>query len=101
VGWANCGVDASSRPIGYGVTAFCDHSGCSKEIDRGLAYACGGMHGDSEYSCEKYFCEDHMGFIFIECIAGQESASVCKQCEADWEEHHTERCILCANAIEN
>lgn len=33
-------------PIGYAWEATCDHPGCEKQIDRGLAYACGGMHGN-------------------------------------------------------
>lgn len=101
MGWGNCGLDTAGRPIGYSIASSCDDPLCDKWIDRGLAYACGGMHGESEYSCEKYFCEDHMGFIFIECIAGQEGTSVCRECEALWEEHHIKRCILCANALES
>jgi hypothetical protein len=60
MGWANCGEDKNGRPIGYAHSSVCDHDGCNKEIDRGLSYACGGMHGDDEYSCEKYFCYEHM-----------------------------------------
>ena len=57
--WANCGTDSKGRPIGYAHRATCDHPGCDTEIDRGLSYACGGMHGESEVSCEGYFCEEH------------------------------------------
>jgi hypothetical protein len=59
MGWMNCGSDSQGRPIGYGFEATCDHPGCKKEIHRGLSYACGGMHGEDEISCEKYFCEEH------------------------------------------
>jgi hypothetical protein len=48
------------RDIGYGVPALCDHPGCNKEIDRGLAYVCCGSEpygGDD--GCGLYFCEEH------------------------------------------
>jgi hypothetical protein len=60
--WSDCGKDSQGRPIGYAHAATCDHPGCNKEIDRGLSYACGGMHGNTEIGCEKYFCEDHLEF---------------------------------------
>lgn len=60
MGWGHCGHDSNGRPIGYSIEAFCDHPGCKKEIDRGLSYACGGMHGETEWGCEKYFCSDHL-----------------------------------------
>lgn len=60
MGWANCGTDSLGRNIGYAHAGTCDHPGCKKKIDRGLAYACGGMHGEDEVSCEKYFCEEHL-----------------------------------------
>lgn len=49
-----------NRDIGYGVPAFCDHPGCGKEIDRGLAYVCCGEqpHG-GEDGCGLYFCDEH------------------------------------------
>lgn len=62
MGWANCGDDSKGRPIGYAHPATCDHDGCDKPIDRGLAYACGGMHGEEDYSCEGYFCSEHLVF---------------------------------------
>lgn len=58
--WANCGEDSKGRPIGYAHAATCDHDGCTARIDRGLAYACGGMHGEFDNACEGYFCEKHM-----------------------------------------
>lgn len=60
--WAYCGTDSSGREIGYSIEAVCDEPGCEKEIDRGLAFACGGEHGEDEYSCERYFCEKHRGY---------------------------------------
>lgn len=59
MGWASCGTDSEGRPIGYGYEGTCDHDGCEEEIDRGLSYVCGEMHGEDEYSCEKYFCNKH------------------------------------------
>lgn len=61
MGWANYGEDSQGRPIGYAHEAICDHPSCDAKIDRGLSYACGDMHGDDEISCEKYFCDDHLG----------------------------------------
>ena len=58
MGW-KAGI-SNGRPVGYGIDAVCDFPGCEKEIDRGLWYACAGMHGQQQYGCEKYFCEDHM-----------------------------------------
>ncbi len=64
MGWADCGKDSNGRPIGYAFPATCDHPGCKAKIDRGLAYACGGMHGeqstDDIWCCEGYFCEKHL-----------------------------------------
>lgn len=60
MGWANCGTDSKGRPIGYAHEATCDHPGCTEKIDRGLSYACGGMHGEEGYACEGYFCSKHM-----------------------------------------
>jgi hypothetical protein len=60
MGWSDCGTDSMGRPIGYAHVATCDHPGCDTVIDRGLSYACGGMHGDDVFSCEKYFCAQHL-----------------------------------------
>lgn len=59
--WA-VGFDANwNRDIGYGVPAFCDHPKCQKEIDRGLAYVCGGEPYGGDKGCGLYFCEAHGG----------------------------------------
>lgn len=60
MGWADCGFDSKNRPIGYIHSATCDHEGCEKEIDRGLAYACGGGHLGGADFCEDYFCYEHL-----------------------------------------
>jgi hypothetical protein len=59
MGWAYCGIH-NGREIGYGIKAKCDFLGCSKDIDRGLAYACGGHHLDGDNYCDKYFCYEHL-----------------------------------------
>lgn len=63
MGWGDCGKDSKGRNIGYVWEATCDHKGCNEKIDRGLAYACGGMHGenvDGGINCENYFCGKHL-----------------------------------------
>ena len=58
--WSHCGTDRRGRHIGYAHTATCDHPDCKAAIDRGLDFACGGMHGTTELGCEEYFCPDHL-----------------------------------------
>ena len=60
--WSHCGEDSKGRPIGYAHQATCDHEDCHAEIDRGLSFACGGMHGKTEFGCEQYFCDTHLEF---------------------------------------
>jgi hypothetical protein len=60
MGWAYCGTDKLGRDIGYSIAATCDQPGCKAEIDRGLGYICGYMHGDEQFGCGKYFCTDHL-----------------------------------------
>lgn len=78
MGWGDCGEDSQGRNIGYVWSAVCDHTGCDEKIDRGLAYVCGSMHGDDEYSCEKYFCHEHKQ----NCIDTQDGdcMSLCDDC---------------------
>jgi len=77
MGWANCGVDSRGRQIGYSHPAVCDHPGCTAEIDRGLSYACGDMHGDTEYGCDLYFCEEH---LFYTEVAEGRVEPLCAEC---------------------
>lgn len=59
MGWS-IGYDSKwGRDIGYGVPAYCDHPGCTEEIDRGLSYVCGGEPYGGERGCGLYFCEKH------------------------------------------
>lgn len=86
--WAHCGTDSRGRAIGYAVSAQCDHPGCGASIDRGLSYACGGMHGENGADCEGYFCPAHLSTA----VADEDrSIQVCDQCDAvleadpDWQ----------------
>lgn len=60
MGWS-IGYDSRwNRDIGYGVPAYCDHPGCMKEIDRGLAHVCGGEPHGGDRGCGLYFCSEHL-----------------------------------------
>jgi hypothetical protein len=59
MGWAHI-VQPDGREIGYAVQATCDQDGCDKQIDRGLAFCCGGMHDGGEHGCGDYFCASHL-----------------------------------------
>ena len=61
MGWAVGWDQRTGRVIGYGVPAVCEEPGCDKKIDRGLAYACGGMNG-----CARFFCDDHLYLVWPE-----------------------------------
>lgn len=50
----------NGRDIGYGVPSLCDHPGCGKEIDRGLAYVCGSEPYGGEHGCGLFFCDAHL-----------------------------------------
>ncbi len=77
MGWSSCGNDSQGRPIGYAHEAVCDENGCDKEIDRGLSYVCGNMHGECTWSCEKYFCENHRRLVVL---PDGECESICREC---------------------
>jgi hypothetical protein len=60
MGWS-VGWDTTwKRDVGYGVPAFCDDPDCSVEIDRGLAYVCGGAPFGGEHGCGLHFCPEHL-----------------------------------------
>lgn len=102
MGWGNCGEDSKGRPIGYVWAATCDHPECIKQIDRGLAYACGGMHGNEalggypdnyefgEFVCEQYFCGDHLTTVIFEHEDGGEiwTPFMCISCAKKFEEEY-------------
>ena len=92
MGWANCGLDSKGRPIGYGHTATCDEPGCEVEIDRGLSYACGNMHGEFDEYCEGYFCSEHLYLEFNNSpeIDENQLYQICRACLLEYEEEQTE-----------
>lgn len=60
MGWA-VGYDIQwKRDVGYGVPAICDHPKCNEEIDRGLAYVCGGEPYGGDFGCGLHFCGSHL-----------------------------------------
>lgn len=73
---------ACGRDVGYSVPCTCEQSGCKKRINRGLAYACGGMHGEDEVSCEKYFCEEHLYYVELKDVGTKQLCAKCR----DWAE---------------
>jgi len=85
MGWAHCGKDSKGRDMGYAIEATCDHPECDKEIDRGLDFACGGMHGEDEVSCENYFCNLHRSHIIEDNLYHGGLARVCVACYRAWE----------------
>ena len=95
MGWAHCGNDSTGRPIGYAIEATCDHVGCDEQIWRGVDSACGGMHGEAEHTCERYFCEEHREYIDVGCIAGGYGARVCLACAKHWNVGHVPVCMQC------
>lgn len=62
MGWSGPMPNAEGREVGYAVEATCDLDGCDEQIDRGLAYVCGGMHDGGEHGCGGYFCAGHLCF---------------------------------------
>lgn len=89
MGWGNCGTDSNDRPIGYNHAATCDHPGCEAAIDRGLAYACGGMHGQNDGDCEGYFCYKHLRSVEDPCKR-LHIPRLCLKCERLWDSGDTE-----------
>ena len=77
MGWG-LGEDGRwGRFIGYGVPAYCDYPGCKKEIDRGLAYVCGGEPYGGDDGCGLYFCDEHHSEghncrLCVRCAKGKE-----------------------------
>jgi hypothetical protein len=85
--WA-VGFDINwNRDIGYGVPAFCDHPDCTEEIDRGLAWVCGGEPYGGERGCGLYFCAKHGGgMLCARCRKGREPFSA-KPDHPTWVQH--------------
>lgn len=76
MGWGT-GTNAAGREVGYMVQAECDEPDCTVEIDRGLAYVCGGMHDGGEEGCGGYFCGEHLLLA--------PDAQMCDACHDAWE----------------
>lgn len=75
MGWS-IGFDKNwNRDIGYGVPAICDHPKCNEEIDRGIAYVCGGELYGGDKGCGLFFCYKHLFFG-----RSKESPQLCKRC---------------------
>lgn len=75
MGWSIGFDDNWQRDIGYGVPCECDHPGCKKEIDRGLAYVCGGEPYGGDEGCGLYFCGTHLLYG----VEGKEN-QCCERC---------------------
>lgn len=91
MGWAR-GQDSNGRDIGYAVEAKCDHPECSAEIDRGLAYRCGGADFDLD-TCEGYFCTDHRSGHWSQNLCDAcAKRLVCDRCEEVTDDRHPDSC---------
>ncbi len=65
---------------GYGVPVICEHPDCNEEIDRGMAYACGG-EPFSERGCDRYFCGKHLIYHNFNMGKGRAIYPVCEKCD--------------------
>jgi hypothetical protein len=65
------------KECGYFVDAVCEAPGCEAEIDRGVAYACGGEPGEFDDYCAGYFCHEHL--VYTESDFGANSQR-CRPC---------------------
>lgn len=74
MGWSIGFDDSWNRDIGYGVPCLCDHPKCRREIDRGLAFVCGGDVRGGEYGCGLFFCSSHLY------LPGGGRGQLCKKC---------------------
>lgn len=75
MGWSHGIVEG--KHVGYAVRAKCEHPGCEKRIDRGMAYKCGNDIGSGVGFCNGFFCSDHLYFL------GRAGAQVCQTCAND------------------
>ncbi len=79
MGWGR-GTLGNGKDVGYEVLAKCEQRGCKERIDRGLAFACGDMHGSDDISCDGYFCAKHLRYS-VRWDTGA-SVSLCAACAA-------------------
>lgn len=82
MGYAYYEIDG--KPCGYSVLDVCNVEGCEKEIDRGLAYACGGYPGEGEGFCDGYFCAEHLTLG----LGDPEIRQLCPNCLKEWNKTH-------------
>lgn len=87
--------DGGYRFCGYGVPSYCEHPDCNEEIDRGMAFACGGAP-DAEGSCNRYFCEKHRQGCFYIDPEGMHADDVKEGDDEDDYEFFTGFCERCA-----
>lgn len=85
MGWSYCGTDQYGRDIGYSIEATCDHEGCTKDIDRGLAFVCGGMHGGDDHGCGKYFCYEHLYMVTVD---EYRTVQLCAKCADEFNDNN-------------
>lgn len=79
MGWGY-DIDRNGREVGYSIQATCDWPGCTKVIDRGLGYACGGDHDEGEAGCAGYYCGQHrQGYRRLTCGVSR-TVEVCNDC---------------------
>jgi hypothetical protein len=74
MGWAR-GRDSEGREVGYAVEDVCHAAECEVAIDRGIAYACGGVDRVFDASapgCGLHFCYSHL-------LLGQ-GVQLCAEC---------------------
>lgn len=74
--------ERAGRWAGYGVLAICDHPGCGAEIDRGLAFACGGGPTEDVPNCGLFFCGAHLSYVERDDESGERQGFVCDRCLA-------------------
>lgn len=90
MGWGH-GIASDGREIGYLVEATCEHPGCTTKIDRGLAYACGGLAavlGEPDAAgCGHHFCPEHL-------FMGVGHSQGCEACCAKWDAEHPQWFLL-------
>lgn len=82
MGWA-VGYDPNHRrDIGYGVPAKCDHPDCDADIDRGMAYVCGGDVYGGDDGCGLHFCAEHLRYVYD--LEDNMSPQLCECCAVWW-----------------
>jgi len=77
MGWSIGWDENWKRDIGYSIPAYCDHPKCNKDINRGIAYVCGGEPYGGDVGCGLYFCSEHLSFS-----RSKEAPQLCPRCNA-------------------